>query len=97
MFAVIGVQHARRPSQAYPAKPVRASSRFCGANDITARIGASSDQMGQRFIENHSAGAHRLRRRGNKPDGCTLLIQTVASMSPTPTCKKRHELRDFAE
>ena len=74
-------------SQAYPARPVRVIIPFPpgGANDITARIVLPklSDQMGQQFIIENRSGAGGTTGSAiaaqSKPDGYTLLIQTVAS------------------
>ena len=73
--------------QAYPAKPVRVIIPFPpgGANDITARIVLPkvSELMGQQFIIDNRSGAGGTTGTAiaaqNKPDGYTLLIQTVAS------------------
>jgi len=74
-------------SQAYPAKPVRVIVPFPpgGANDITARIllPKLSEQMGQSFIIENRSGAGGTTGSAvmaqSRPDGYTLLIQTVAS------------------
>lgn len=74
-------------SQAFPAKPVRVIVPFPpgGANDIVARIVLPkvSEQMGQSFvIENRSGAGGTIGSAvvaQSKPDGYTLLIQTVAS------------------
>jgi tripartite-type tricarboxylate transporter receptor subunit TctC len=74
-------------SQAYPAKPVRVIVPFPpgGANDIIARIllPKVSEQMGQTFvIENRSGAGGTVGTalvQQSKPDGYTLLVQTVAS------------------
>lgn len=74
-------------SQAYPAKPVRVIIPFPpgGANDITARIVLPklSEQMGQQFIIDNRSGAGGTTGTTvvaqSKPDGYTLLVQTVAS------------------
>ena len=74
-------------SQPYPAKPVRVIVPFppAGANDIVARIvfPKVSEQMGQQFIIDNRSGAGGTTGTAvaaqNKPDGYTLLIQTVAS------------------
>jgi len=73
--------------QAYPAKPVRVVVPFPpgGANDIAARIilPKLSEQMGQSFIIENRVGAGGTVGSAvvaqSKPDGYTLLIQTVAS------------------
>lgn len=78
-----GAAHA----QAYPAKPVRVIVPFPpgGANDIAARIvfPKVSELMGQSFvIENRSGAGGTIGSTTvaqSKPDGYTLLIQTVAS------------------
>ncbi len=74
-------------SQAYPAKLVRVVVPFPpgGANDIVARIVLPkvSEQMGQSFIIENRGGAGGTIGSAivaqSKPDGYTLLIQTVAS------------------
>ena len=74
-------------SQAYPARPVRVVVPFPpgGANDIAARIilPKLSEQMGQSFIIENRVGAGGTVGSAvvaqSKPDGYTLLIQTVAS------------------
>ncbi|MBM3341292.1 MAG: tripartite tricarboxylate transporter substrate binding protein [Betaproteobacteria bacterium] len=74
-------------SQPYPSKPVRVIVPFPpgGANDIVARIALPkvSEQMGQQFIiENRSGAGGTIGSTfvaQSKPDGYTLLIQTVAS------------------
>ena len=73
--------------QAYPAKPVRVIVPFPpgGANDIAARIllPKLSEQMGQSFVIENRSGAGGTTGSAlvaqSKPDGYTLLIQTVAS------------------
>jgi tripartite-type tricarboxylate transporter receptor subunit TctC len=74
-------------SQPYPAKFVRVIVPFPpgGANDIVARfvLPKISEQMGQSFIIENRAGAGgtigSALAAQSKPDGYTLLIQTVAS------------------
>lgn len=74
-------------SQTYPAKLVRVIVPFPpgGANDIVARIVLPrvSEQMGQSFVIENRAGAGGTIGSAvvaqSKPDGHTLLIQTVAS------------------
>jgi tripartite-type tricarboxylate transporter receptor subunit TctC len=74
-------------AQAYPAKIVRVIVPFPpgGANDIVARfvLPKVSEQMGQSFIIENRAGAGGTIGSAlvaqSKPDGYTLLIQTVAS------------------
>jgi len=74
-------------AQPYPAKPVRVIVPFPpgGANDIAARIvfPKLSELMGQTFIlENRSGAGGTIGSSAvaqSKPDGYTLLIQTVAS------------------
>lgn len=74
-------------AQAYPSKPVRVIVPFPpgGANDIAARIvfPKVSELMGQTFvIENRSGAGGTIGSAvvtQSKPDGYTLLIQTVAS------------------
>lgn len=73
--------------QPYPAKLVRVIVPFppAGANDIVARIvfPKITEQMGQTFIIENRAGAGGTIGSAlvaqSKPDGYTLLIQTVAS------------------
>jgi len=73
--------------QTYPAKPVRVIVPFPpgGANDIAARIilPKLSEQMGQSFIIENRVGAGGTVGSAvvaqSRPDGYTLLIQTVAS------------------
>jgi tripartite-type tricarboxylate transporter receptor subunit TctC len=79
-------------SQAYPAKPVRVIIPFPpgGANDIVARVvfPKLSEQMGQSFvIENRSGAGGTIGSAvvaQSRPDGYTLLIQTVASHTSNP-------------
>ena len=79
-------------SQAYPAKPVRVIIPFPpgGANDIMARIvfPKLSEQMGQQFIIENRSGAGGTTGSAvaaqSKPDGYTVLIQTVASHTSNP-------------
>lgn len=74
-------------SQTYPAKLVRVVVPFPpgGANDIVARfvLPKVSEQMGQTLIIDNRAGAGGTIGSAivaqSKPDGYTLLIQTVAS------------------
>jgi tripartite-type tricarboxylate transporter receptor subunit TctC len=74
-------------SQAYPARPVRVIVPFPpgGANDIVSRIVFSkvTEQMGQQFIIENRSGAGGTIGTAfvaqSKPDGYTLLIQTVVS------------------
>ena len=74
-------------SQAYPTKLVRVIVPFppAGANDIVARIvfPKLSEQMGQSFVIENRGGAGGTIGSAvaaqTKPDGYTLLIQTVAS------------------
>jgi tripartite-type tricarboxylate transporter receptor subunit TctC len=74
-------------SQAYPNKPVRVIVPFPpgGANDIVARLVLPylSEQMGQQFIIDNRTGAGGTIGSAvaaqSKPDGYTLLIQTVGS------------------
>ena len=93
-------------SQAYPVKPVRVIIPFPpgGANDITARIVLPklSEQMGQQFIIDNRSGAGGTTGTAvaaqNKPDGYTLLIQTVASHVSNAHLYKKlpyDALRDF--
>ena len=84
-------------SQAYPAKPVRVVIPFPpgGANDIMARIvfPKVSEQMGQQFIIENRSGAGGTTGSAivaqSKPDGYTLLIQTVASHCSNPHLYKK--------
>jgi tripartite-type tricarboxylate transporter receptor subunit TctC len=93
-------------SQAYPAKPVRVIVPFPpgGANDIAARIllPKLSEQMGQSFIIENRSGAGGTTGSvivaQSKPDGYTLLIQTVASHVSNAHLYKKlpyDPLRDF--
>jgi tripartite-type tricarboxylate transporter receptor subunit TctC len=93
-------------SQTYPVKPVRVIIPFPpgGANDITARIVLPklSEQMGQQFIIENRSGAGGTTGSAvaaqSKPDGYTLLIQTVASHVSNAHLYKKlpyHPLRDF--
>ncbi len=93
-------------SQTYPAKLVRVIVPFPpgGANDIVARIVLSkvSEQMGQSFvIENRSGAGGTIGSAvvaQSKPDGYTLLIQTVASHVSNPHLYSKlayDALRDF--
>lgn len=94
-------------SQAYPAKIVRVIVPFppAGANDITARIVMPklSEQMGQSFIIENRGGAGgtigTTLVAQSKPDGYTLLIQSVASHVANAHLYKKlpyDALRDFA-
>ena len=73
--------------QAYPSRPVRVIVPFPpgGANDIAARIilPKLSEQMGQSFVIENRVGAGGTVGSAvvaqSRPDGYTLLIQTVAS------------------
>src|SRR5688500_16819225 len=73
--------------QAYPVKPVRVIVPFppAGANDIVARIVLPklSEQMGQSFVIENRSGAGGTTGSAvvaqSRPDGYTLLIQTVGS------------------
>jgi len=93
-------------SQAFPVKPVRVIVPFPpgGANDIVARIvfPKVSEQMGQLFIIENRAGAGGTIGSAvvaqSKPDGYTVLIQTVASHASNPhlyTKLPYDALRDF--
>ena len=74
-------------SQNYPVKPVRVIVPFPpgGANDISARIilPKVSEQMGQSFVIENRSGAGGTTGTAvvaqSRPDGYTLLIQTVGS------------------
>src|SRR5215212_6443699 len=78
--------------QAYPTRAVRVIIPFPpgGANDITARIVLPklSELMGQQFIIENRSGAGGTTGSAvaaqSKPDGYTLLIQTVASHVSNP-------------
>ena len=93
-------------SQAYPVRPVRVIVPFPpgGANDIAARIllPKLSEQMGQSFIIENRSGAGGTTGSTvvaqSKPDGYTLLIQTVASHVSNAHLYKKlpyDPLRDF--
>ena len=93
-------------SQTYPVKPVRVIIPFPpgGANDITARIVLPklSEQMGQQFVIDNRSGAGgttgTTAAAQSKPDGYTLLIQTVASHVSNAHLYKKlpyDALRDF--
>jgi tripartite-type tricarboxylate transporter receptor subunit TctC len=79
-------------SQPFPSKLVRVIVPFppAGANDIVARIvfPKISEQMGQSFVIENRAGAGGTIGSAvaaqSKPDGYTLLIQTVASHVSNP-------------
>jgi tripartite-type tricarboxylate transporter receptor subunit TctC len=94
-------------SQAYPAKLVRVIVPFPpgGANDIVARIvfPKVSENTGQSFIIENRAGAGGTIGSAvvaqSKPDGYTLLIQTVASHVSNAHLYNKlpyDPLRDFA-
>jgi tripartite-type tricarboxylate transporter receptor subunit TctC len=84
-------------SQPYPSKPVRVIVPFPpgGANDIVARIVLPklSEQMGQSFIIENRSGAGGTTGSAlvaqSRPDGYTLLIQTVASHVSNPHLYKK--------
>ncbi len=84
-------------SQAYPAKPVRVIVPFPpgGANDIVARLVLPklSEQMGQSFVIDNRAGAGGTIGSAivaqSRPDGYTLLIQSVASHVSNPHLYKK--------
>jgi tripartite-type tricarboxylate transporter receptor subunit TctC len=93
-------------SQAYPTKPVRVIVPFPpgGANDIVARLVLPklSEQMGQSFIIENRVGAGGTVGSAvvaqSRPDGYTLLIQTVASHVSNPHLYSKlsyDALRDF--
>ena len=93
-------------SQAYPAKPVRVIVPFPpgGANDIVARIllPKVSEQMGQSFIIDNRSGAGGTTgstvMAQSRPDGYTLMIQTIASHVSNAHLYKKlpyDALRDF--
>ncbi len=94
-------------SQAYPAKLVRVIVPFPpgGANDIVARFvfPKLTEQMGQSFIIENRSGAGGTIGSAvvaqSKPDGYTLLIQTVASHASNAHLYSKlpyDALRDFA-
>jgi tripartite-type tricarboxylate transporter receptor subunit TctC len=78
------------------AKPVRVIVPFPpgGANDIVARLllPKISEQMGQSFIIENRSGAGGTDGSAvvaqSKPDGYTLLIQTVPPTFPMRTCTR---------
>jgi tripartite-type tricarboxylate transporter receptor subunit TctC len=84
-------------SQAYPARPVRVIVPFPpgGANDIVARVVLPklSEQMGQSFVIENRSGAGGTTGSAvvaqSRPDGYTLLIQTVASHVSNPHLYKK--------
>jgi tripartite-type tricarboxylate transporter receptor subunit TctC len=84
-------------SQAYPAKPVRVIVPFPpgGANDIVGRLllPKLSEQMGQSFFIDNRTGAGGTIGTAivaqSKPDGYTLLIQSVASHVSNPHLYKK--------
>ena len=93
-------------SQAYPAKIVRVIVPFppAGANDIAARIlmPKLSEQMGQSFIIENRGGAGgtigTTLVAQSKPDGYTLLVQSIASHVANAHLYKKlpyDALRDF--
>src|SRR5215217_7998867 len=93
-------------SQSYPTRPVRVIVPFPpgGANDIVARIVLPklSEQMGQSFVIENRSGAGGTTGSAvvaqSKPDGYTLLIQTVASHVSNAHLYKKlpyDPLRDF--
>lgn len=93
-------------SQAYPAKIVRVIVPFppAGANDITARIVMPklSELMGQSFIIENRSGAGGTIGTAlvaqSKPDGYTLLVQSVGSHVANAHLYKKlpyDALRDF--
>jgi tripartite-type tricarboxylate transporter receptor subunit TctC len=84
-------------SQAYPAKPVRVIVPFPpgGANDIVARVVLPklSEQMGQSFIIENRSGAGGTIGSAlvaqSRPDGYTLLVQSLASHVSNPHLYKK--------
>ncbi len=93
-------------SQAFPAKPIRVIVPFppAGANDIVARIALPkvAEHMGQLFIIENRAGAGgtigTALAAQSKPDGYTLLVQSVASHVANQHLYKKlpyDALRDF--
>jgi tripartite-type tricarboxylate transporter receptor subunit TctC len=83
--------------QAYPAKPVRVIVPFPpgGANDIVGRflLPKLSEQMGQQFILENRSGAGGTIGSAvvaqSRPDGYTLLIQSIASHVSNPHLYKK--------
>jgi tripartite-type tricarboxylate transporter receptor subunit TctC len=93
-------------SQAYPVRPVRVIVPFPpgGANDIVMRIvlPSVSERLGQQFIIDNRTGAGgtigSALAAQSKPDGYTLLIQTVGSHVSNPHLYSKlpyDALRDF--
>jgi tripartite-type tricarboxylate transporter receptor subunit TctC len=84
-------------SQAYPAKPVRVIVPFPpgGANDMVARIVLPkvTEQVSQSFIIENRSGAGGTAGSAvvaqSRPDGYTLLVQTVASHVSNPHLYKK--------
>jgi tripartite-type tricarboxylate transporter receptor subunit TctC len=101
MLSVPGVAFSQATSttsgQAYPVKPVRVIVPFPpgGANDIVARIVLPklSEQLGQSFVIENRSGAGGTTGSAvaaqSRPDGYTLLIQTVASHVSNPHLYKK--------
>jgi tripartite-type tricarboxylate transporter receptor subunit TctC len=79
-------------SQAYPAKPVRVIVPFPpgGANDMVARLVLPkvTEQVSQSFVIENRAGAGGTAGSAvvaqSRPDGYTLLVQTIASHVSNP-------------
>ena len=83
--------------QPYPAKPVRVIVPFPpgGANDIVARVVLPkvSEQMGQQFVIENRTGAGGTIGTAlvaqSKPDGYTLMVQSIASHVSNPHLYKK--------
>jgi tripartite-type tricarboxylate transporter receptor subunit TctC len=83
--------------QAYPAKPVRVIVPFPpgGANDMVARITLPkvTEQVGQQFVIENRSGAGGTAGSAvvaqSRPDGYTLLVQTIASHVSNPHLYKK--------
>jgi tripartite-type tricarboxylate transporter receptor subunit TctC len=93
-------------AQPYPSKPVTIIVPFGagGPTDIVARVIAErlSASMGQRFIVENAAGAAGItgsaRAARSTPDGYTLLMGPMSTMSFSPTFYPNapvHTLKDF--
>lgn len=93
MMLIMGVTW----SQPYPVKPVRVIVPFPpgGANDIVARVVLPkvSEQMGQQFIIENRTGAGGTIGSAlvaqSKPDGYTLMVQSIASHVSNPHLYKK--------
>lgn len=83
--------------QSYPAKPVRVIVPFPpgGANDMVARIVLPkvTEQVGQQFVIENRSGAGGTAGSAvvaqSRPDGYTLLVQTIASHTSNPHLYKK--------